>query len=63
MVYFIAIVSIVWVGFFLLTNTRKRRKNNKHKDKPPFRTEKDLQEYGKPMEDEHQPLIDFDDAE
>jgi uncharacterized lipoprotein YddW (UPF0748 family) len=54
------IISIVWVGFFLLAGWRKK---NGKKNKPTFRTEEDLDEYGKPMKDDHQSTVDFEDAE
>ncbi|MDD5136005.1 MAG: hypothetical protein PHN63_01500 [Candidatus Omnitrophica bacterium] len=63
---FIILVSVIWVGFFVWAriDSKKRQKENiKKTAKPAFRTEEDLDEYGKPMKDEHQSPVDFDDAE
>ncbi|MDD3905225.1 MAG: hypothetical protein PHS46_01695 [Candidatus Omnitrophica bacterium] len=62
----LVIISVIWVGFFIwakIDYKRRTSENNKKKNKPPFRTENDLKEYGKPMQDEHSNKVDFDDAE
>lgn len=64
--YFVIVVSIVWIGFFIWARTdykRRKREFIKKKVKPPFRSEEDLEEYGKPLEDYEKPTVDFDDAE
>ncbi|MCK4462847.1 MAG: hypothetical protein KAU58_00885 [Candidatus Omnitrophica bacterium] len=61
--YFVIIVSILLVGFFIwasIEDRKQKKKQNKKGEKPLFRTEEDLEEYGKPM-DSHP--VDFDDAE
>ena len=61
--YLVIIVSILLAGFFIWTNMedrKQKKKQNKKGERPLFRTEEDLEEYGKPM-DSHP--IDFDDAE
>ena len=40
-----------------------QKEENKKKLKPPFRTEEDLAEYAKPMNDEHQSRAEFEDTE
>jgi flagellar biosynthesis/type III secretory pathway M-ring protein FliF/YscJ len=63
---FIAVISVIWVGFFAVARIRSKKKNMelaKKKEKPAFRTEEDLDEYGKPMKDAHGTSVDFDDAE
>jgi hypothetical protein len=60
------IVSAIWIGFVVVArmdSKRKQAEHNKKKDKPQFRSEKDLNEYAKPMEDKHQEQVNFDDAE
>ncbi|MFA5144270.1 MAG: hypothetical protein WC522_08950 [Candidatus Omnitrophota bacterium] len=62
----IIVVSALWIGFFAwarMGDKKRRKENNKKKSKPSFRTEEDLDEYAKPMEDDHQSKVDFDDAE
>ena len=62
---FLIIVSIVCVLLFIwarIDYKRRKKENNKKKDKSPFRTDKDYEEYAKPMNDEHQESVDFDDA-
>ena len=62
----IIVISIVWVGFFIIAriDSKKRKKESeKNAMKPAFRTEKDLDEYAKPMNDEHQSRVDFEDTE
>lgn len=60
----VIIISVVWIGFVLWTNlNNKKQDNDKKGERPPFRSEKDLEEYGKPMEDEDYNPIDLDDAE
>lgn len=61
--YFVIIVSIVCVGFFIwsgIEDRKRKKQQNKREEKPLFRTEDDLEEYGKPMSPHP---IDFDDAE
>ena len=61
----IIIVSITWIGFIAwarMDSKRRKKEENKKQGKPQFRTEKDLDEYAKPMEDEHQKRVDFEDA-
>jgi len=63
---FLIIVSAICVIFFIwarIDYKRRKREVGKKKDKPPFRTEEVLEEYAKPMEDEHQASVDFDDAD
>jgi len=62
----VVIVSVVWVGFFAWARIgykRRKKEYDKKKNKPTFRTEEDLDEYAKPMDDEHRGKVDFDDAE
>ncbi len=62
----VAIISVIWVGFFVwarIDYKRRKREYKKKIDKPTFRSEKDLYEYGKPLDDEHNSRVDFDDAE
>lgn len=62
--YFIIILSVVFIGFIILSSRYCRKKENTKKtEKPSFRSDKDLEEYGKPMEDGEQNVVDFDDAE
>ena len=62
--YFIIGAVVVCVGFFIWSGIedrkRKKKQKNKHEKKPLFRTEDDLEEYGKPMTPHP---VDFDDAE
>lgn len=64
MCYFIVLLSVVLAGLFIWASIdyRKQKKLN-NKEKPPFRTEEDLEEYGKPLKDEESKVVDFDDAE
>ncbi len=60
------IISVVWVGYFVWARIDSRRRIKelaKRKMKPPFRTEGDVDKYAKPMEDEHQSRVDFEDAD
>ena len=62
----IIIFAVIWIGFLAwitIEYKRRRKESNKKKTRPPFRTEEDLDEYAKPMKDEHQSGIDFDDAD
>ena len=62
----IIVISAIWIGFFIvarIASKRRRKEYNKKKDKPLFRTEEDLDEYAKPMDDEHKSRVNFDDAE
>ena len=63
---FLIVVAIACVLFFIwarIDYKRRKREKNKNNYKPPFRTDKDYKDYAKPMEDEHQESVDFDDAE
>ena len=63
---FLIVVSVICALFFIwarIDYKRRKRENNKKKDKPLFKTDKDCEEYAKPMEDEHDTAVDFDDAE
>lgn len=66
MFYVVIILSIACAVFFVWAarDYRKRKRElDEKKDKPPFRSEEDLEEYGKPMKDEDYNPVDFDDAE
>ena len=59
-------LSVIWIAFFIwarIDSKRRKKEYKKKSDKPPFRSEADLKEYAKPMEDDHQARVDFDDAE
>ena len=63
MLYLIVLIALVCIGFFTWTSVKdkeQKKNQNKKNDKPLFRTEEDIEEYGKPM-DSHP--VDFDDAE
>ena len=63
MLYLIILITLVCIGFFVWAGSiskEQKKKQNKKNDKPLFRTEEDLEEYGKSM-DSHP--VDFDDAE
>ncbi|MDD5428678.1 MAG: hypothetical protein PHI58_05525 [Candidatus Omnitrophica bacterium] len=65
-VIIISVISVIWIGYFIWARNdakKRRAEYNKKKDKPTFRTEEDLNEYAKPMDDEHHGKVDFDDAE
>jgi hypothetical protein len=62
----ISILSVVLVAFFIWARAdykKQKRKIEKTKDKPHFRTEDSLEEYGKPMKDGESNPVDFEDAE
>ena len=64
--YVIIILSVICVGFFMWARAdyaKRKKESDKSKDKPSFRTEDVLEEYGKPMKDNDQTSVDFDDAE
>ena len=67
MLYFVIIVVIALAVVFTAANVyyRKRdRERARKEEKSPFRTEADLEEYGKPMKNgEYPPTVNFDDAE
>ena len=67
MLYFVIIVAVVLAGVFMAANIyykKRDRERAKKEEKPPFRTEADLEEYGKPMKDgDYPPTVNFDDAE
>ena len=63
---FLIVVSVICILFFIWTRIdykRRKKVDNKKKYKPPFRSEEDREEYAKPMEDEHNASVDFDDAD
>jgi len=63
MQYFVVIVACACVLFFIWTSIayrRRKKRENKRVDGPLFRTEENLEEYGKPMEP---PVVDFDDED
>ncbi|MFA6321454.1 MAG: hypothetical protein WCY36_06325 [Candidatus Omnitrophota bacterium] len=63
---FVIAISVIWIGFVIwarLDNKKRRDEAEKKKNKPTFRTEEDLNEYAKPMDDSHHGKVDFDDAE
>ncbi len=62
--YFIIAVLVILTGFFIWTAMdyrRQKKDNEKDKEKPSFRSEQDLEEYGKKMEDKGYNPVDFDD--
>ena len=62
----IIVVSVLWIGFFIIAridSKRRKKESEKKKTKPAFRTEEDLDEYAKPMNDEHQSRVDFEDTD
>lgn len=62
-VFVIAILWVVLIVWLRSDIKRRRKETEKRSNKPTFRTEEDLEEYGKPMDDKHEPHVDFDDAE
>lgn len=64
MCYVIIVLSVICVAFIVWAgaNHKKRKSKPPKKEKPPFRTEETLEEYGKPMKDQAQSPVDFDDA-
>lgn len=66
MLYFVIIVAAIFFSLFIwaaIDYKKQKKERNKKGEKAPFRTEDDLQEYGKPMKDEEHATVDFDDAE
>ena len=64
--YVVIILSVICAGFFIWISANHKsgkRKLNEKKEKPPFRTKEVLEEYGKPMKDDEQQTVDFDDAD
>ena len=64
--YFIITVSVILAVFFIWSGMecRKQKKaSQKNKDKPSFRSEQDLDEYGKSMQDKDYNPVDFGDTE
>ena len=62
----IIIISAIWIGFFIVAriySKRRQKEYNKKTGKPQFRSEEDLDEYGKPMNDEHKSRANFEDTE
>jgi hypothetical protein len=62
----IIILSVILAGFFIWARAdykKQERKIDKTKEKPPFRTEDVLEEYGKPMRDQEYNPVDFDDTQ
>jgi hypothetical protein len=63
---FVILVSVLFVAYFAWArmDCKKRKiESEKKKNKPTFRTEGDVDEYAKPMENEHKGRVDFEDAE
>ena len=63
---FVILVSVVCVAYFVwarIDSKKKKEEREKKKNKPAFRSEEDVDEYAKPMEDEHKGHVDFEDAE
>ena len=63
--YFIIVVSAIFLGLFIWVygDYKKQKKEPGKEEKSTFRTEDDLEEYGKPLKDEESKTVDFDDAE
>ena len=64
--YIIIVLSVICAGLFIWVSAcykSEKRKLNEKQEKPPFRTKDVLEEYGKPMKDDEQQAVDFDDAE
>lgn len=61
----IIILSVVCIALFvwIKKDYEKQKRKLDKEDKPHFRTEDVLEEYGKPMKDEDSNPVDFDDAE
>ena len=59
MLYFVVTIIAIWILFVIWLMLKKKKKPKKG-ERPLFRTEDDLEEYGKPL-DKHP--VDFDDAE
>lgn len=62
----VIVISILCVAYFSWArwDSKKRRAEaEKHKTKPTFRTEENVNEYAKPMSDEHQSKPDFENTE
>ena len=63
---FIIVVAAVFVAYFVwarMDSKKRKIEREKKKDKPVFRSEGDLDEYAKPLADDHKGKVDFDDAE
>ena len=64
--YIIVILSVICIAFSVwVRGYYKKQEKSKRvtKDRPPFRTEDVLEEYGKPMKDKEQTTVDFEDAD
>ena len=62
----VIIISVLCVAYFSwarIDSKKRRAEAEKHRTKPTFRTEDDVNKYAKPMTDEHQSKPDFEDAE
>lgn len=66
MMYFLIILSVILVAVFVWPRSRhknQKKYREKREEKPSFRSEQDLEKYGKKMEDEDYNPVDFDDAD
>ncbi len=67
MLYLVIAFSVACVIFFMWTGSQARKREDKAGDagkKKTFRSEEDLEEYGKPLKDgKNSPDVDFEDAE
>jgi len=62
----VIILSVLCVAYFSwarIDSKRRKAEAEKHRTKPTFRTEDDVNEYAKPMADEHQSKAKFEDTE
>lgn len=62
----VIIVGIACIGFFIwarMDYKKKKARRENRADKPPFRTEDDLNGYEKPLKDKDHSTVDMDDAE
>ena len=62
----IVILSVILAVFFIWARAdykKQKSKTDETKEKPSFRTEDVLEEYGKPMKNGEQNPVNFDDAE
>ena len=66
MIYFIILIFIIFIAIFMWMRKDYRKQRKDHKageEKPAFRTDKDLQEYGKKMKDGEEDIMDLHDSE
>lgn len=59
----ISILCVVYFSWARIDSKRRKSEIEKHKTRPTFRTENDVNKYAKPMGDEHQSKVDFEDTE